>query len=100
MRAFEALLRNEVANIYREANRLQAAQSGDKDPERTNILAAQSNTLDEFSNVMAKEGQTDLGLNVEGSDPAQLIDDAAAASSAAVRSSRKKVQDQPALAAT
>jgi len=92
VRAFRSVLQAEVIKLYREADRLIKEQHsrGEADSQMAEAIAEQGKAIAEFA--ANQEVESDIGLDIGGSDPSQLIDDAAAASSAVVNASRSRVK--------
>lgn len=84
VRAFAAALRNEVLRLYQEGNRLNRGEST-PDPEKVAQQEDTSADLQAFEGTMNKDAKTDADLAVGTADPGALIDEAAAASTAAAK---------------
>lgn len=82
VRAFAAALRNEVLRLYQEGNRLNRGDAA-PDPEKQAQQDATSAEIQAFSATMDNDAKADASLSVDGADPGALIDEAAAASTAA-----------------
>lgn len=100
IRAFAAVLRNEVIKIYREADRMQndPRGAGERDAQQQATLAAQGEALDEIGTAMDTEGKSDRGLDMTAMDPGQLIDEAAAASLASAKAGKRKPKEDAPVA--
>jgi len=97
VRAFEALLRNEVVRIYREADRLLKSQreKGNHDEARAAQLEGQKKDIAEIGAVIDADAKSDSGLDLGSSDPGQVIDDATAATAAATAAGGRKKKAEP-----
>jgi hypothetical protein len=97
VRAFEALLRNEVNNIYREASRLLKAQRdrGTNDAVRSAQVEEHKQDIGKIDGVMASDADSDSALNLGGADPSTMIDEAVAATNAATKAGSRKAKAEP-----
>lgn len=90
VRAFQAVLRNEVNKIYKEANRMHhAIPSNERDASQEAILAQQGQDLAKMTESLDNEVRVDKSLDFDGQDPGQVLD-AATASVTAVNKPRSK----------
>lgn len=94
VRAFRSILQAEVIKIYREAQRvIQEQQHGGKLNESMSaIVEQQGKEIADFAEKANDGSDADSSLDLGGVDPAQLIDEAAAAS-VAVAKRRGKTQE-------
>lgn len=85
-RAFRSILQNEVVKLYREASRVVADQhrkAGVVDPGMQQVVEQQGQDIEAFKQESDADDRIEPDMNLNGADPAQMIDDAAAASTAA-----------------
>ena len=102
VRAFRSVLQAEVIKMYREASRLMKEQQGQGtvDPEMKAVVDAQGAAIKQFEDSASQGEHSDLSMDLGGKDASQLIDAAAAESTAAAAATRrtraKTVESTPA----
>lgn len=94
VRAFRSILQAEVIKIYREAQRvIQEQRNGGKLNESMSaIVEQQGKEIADFAKNANDGADADASLDLGGMDPAQLIDEAAAASMATAKHKTKVEQ--------
>lgn len=84
IRAFRSVLQGECIKLFAEAGRVIRAQkaAGKESAEMSAVADQQGQDIKEFEESTARDGDGDRSMDLNGMDPHQLIDDAAAASTA------------------
>lgn len=84
VRAFRSVLQGECVKLYAEAGRVIRAQkeAGHDSPDMAAVHQKQGEDIAAFEKASAEDAVTDPGMDLGGMDPSDLIDHAAAASTA------------------
>lgn len=90
IRAFRSVLQTEVTKLYREADRLVKEQHSRGEVDTAMKAAVEEQGKDIAAFNAAKDGDSEPGLDLGGSDPGQMIDDVAAATTAMAAASKAK----------
>jgi hypothetical protein len=101
VRAFRSIMQFEVVKVYREGDRLVKEQhaAGHADPKMVELVAQQGESIKAFDTVSDEESHTENGMNLGGADAGQVIDDAAAVSTAAAATKKRTPRkSEPAVA--
>lgn len=84
VRAFRSVLQTEVIKLYREADRLIREQQGKGivNAEMKAVVDEQGQAIADFESSSGQEDRHEVGMDLGGADPGQIIDSAAANSTA------------------
>lgn len=99
VRAFSAMLRNEILKLYKESQRMRKAMAG-PDQELDKAESAHGQALAEFDASVESERTTDPGAHVDPEDASQIIDDLASQSNATKSGGRRRKADEPSTPAS
>lgn len=91
VRAFSAMLRNEIMKLYKESQRMRAAAGSVADPEMDRAEAAHGQAVAEFDEKRTEDAES----AVDPANASQVIEDIAASTAAAGAKGRKKKNDEP-----
>ena len=91
VRAFSAMLRNEIMKLYKESQRMRAAAGSVADPEMDRAEAAHGQAVAEFDEKRTEDAES----AVDPANASQVIEDIAASTAAAGAKGRKKKTDEP-----
>lgn len=94
VRAFSAMLRNEILKLYKESQRMRKAMTA-PDEEVDRAEAAHGQAVAEFDATVASELEQDPASHVDPAQASQVIDDLAAHTAAAKASRRRKTDETP-----
>lgn len=107
IRAFSAMLRNEIIKLHKESQRMRASLQGQPDAEIDRAEAAHGQAVEKFDVDMQNTATTDGFAHVDPAQAAQVIEDISATNLAASTAAgktprgRKKAEEgQPSPAAT
>jgi len=92
VRAFRSVLQNEVVKLYREGERIIREQhgGGQANPQMAAIVEQQGQDIADMQRTAEEDDALDGGLGLKDADASQVIDDAAAASTAQTAAAKPK----------